>query len=84
MATLVKSLQVAGFPSVANSGNPANGTGLLGSAVIEFWSDGSIIIVTAASKRIRVVDNPQMNNLWDQILKGTNGLSTTKKFSIAS
>jgi hypothetical protein len=84
MASLIQALQVSGFPSVANGGNPAAGTGLLGTAVIERWSDGSTIIVTAAGKRVRVEEHPQLGNLWDQILKGTNGLSTTALHNKAS
>lgn len=84
MASLVASLQIAGYPSVANGGNPANGTGLLGSSTIEFWSDNALVITTAAGKRVRLDEDTRLNNLFDQILKGTNGLSTSKQFLKAS
>lgn len=84
MATLIQSMQVAGFPSVANSGNPATGAGLLGSIAIEYWSDGSIVVITSAGKRVRLEEDLQTNNIWNAILKGTNGLSTSKTLNTAA
>ena len=84
MASLIQTMQLAGYPSVANTGNPSTGSGLLGTASLEYWSDGSIVITNASGKRIRVDENRQLNNLFDQILKGINGLSTTKTFPKAS
>ncbi len=82
--SLIQKLQIAGYPSVSNSGNPATGAGLLGTCQVEYHSDGSLVITNSVGARIRVEEDGKVNNLLDLILKGTNGLTTNKIFIKAS
>lgn len=79
-ANRLASIQLAGFPSVANGGNPANGTGLLGSYAVDIWDDYTITF-TSTSGGAKVTINPtqELTILLEKIVRGTNGVSTTKR-----
>lgn len=82
MAAIIQSMQIAGYPSVANSGNPATGAGLLGSRAITYWDDGAITFTNAAGQTKKINNTPDVNALLQMILVGTNGLSTVKSWQV--
>jgi len=77
MATITNTLQLAGF---TQGGNPATGSGLLGSKTIYLWSDGSITFTNPAGQMKKMEDHPPFNTLFAQLVKGAGGVSTTQVF----
>lgn len=82
MSAPILSMQIAGFKSVANSGNPATGAQLLGSKAISFWDDGSLTFTDAAGLTQKIDADVQLNKLLRLILTGATGFPADKTWFI--
>ncbi|MGQ0595850.1 hypothetical protein [Aquabacterium sp.] len=77
MASPIATVQLAGF---TQAGNPATGSGLIGSKAVTLWDDGTLTFTNAAGAPRKIHDNFELNALLAQIIQGASGISPAKKF----